>query len=514
MKRRDFLKTVGVATASAALPRRLDATSAQPGEPPNIVFILADDMGYGDLSYLNANSQIPTPNIDRIGREGTFFSDAHSPSALCTPTRYGILTGRYCWRTRVESGVLWGYSRHLIDPARMTVPSLLQSHGYNTAHIGKWHLGMDMPTTDGQGTRLPHTEADRRSYLPDVDWAGTIQNGPLAVGFDHFYGISASLDMHPYIYIDDDRFVGACTTEQDLLFITRDYRPARYADNTGPAHADFVAEEVLPTITRRTVDYIDRQSAETPFFMCMSLTAPHIPIVPSAAYQGRSELGAYGDFCIEVDESVGQVLDALERGGLAENTLVVFAADNGCAPYIGVEEMNEQGHYPSYIYRGYKSDIFEGGHRIPLLARWPRRITAGSSSNETVCLTDLLATCASILGAELPADAGEDSYDILPALLGQPLAQPIREATVHHAGDGSFSIRQGRWKLEKTGSSGGYSNLAPEEVRRRNLPPIQLYDLDADIGETRNIYDRFPEVVARLDALLESYKLRGRSTPG
>ena len=512
MKRRDFLKTVGAATASAALPRAAEGAQTRE-DRPNIVFVLADDMGYGDLSYLNRESRIPTPNIDRIGREGMFFSDGHSPSALCTPTRYGILTGRYCFRTRVTRGVLWGYSRHLIEPERTTVPSLLQQHGYHTACIGKWHLGMDMPTRDGRGTRLPHAEADRRAYTADVDWSGTIRNGPLAVGFDHFHGISASLDMHPYIYIDDDRFVGECTTTQDLLFVTRDFRPARYADNTGPSHADFVAEDVLPEITRRSVGYIEDRPDGDPFFLCMSLTAPHIPIVPSAAYVGRSPLGPYGDFCIEVDESVGAVLDALDRRGFAEDTLVIFAADNGCAPYIGVEEMNEQGHYPSYIYRGYKSDIWEGGHRVPLLARWPRRVRAGSSSHETVCLTDLLATCAAIVGAELPPDAGEDSYDILPALVGERRAAPIREATVHQAGDGSFSIRQGRWKLELTPSSGGYGNLSAEEARRRNLPPVQLYDLEADVGERRNVYDGFPEVVYRLEALLESYRERGRSTP-
>ena len=512
MKRRDFLKTVGAATASAAVTPKLGAVT-QRRNTPNVVFILADDMGYGDLSYLNENSKIPTPNIDRIGSEGTYFSDAHSPSALCTPTRYGILTGRYCFRTRVKSGVLWGYSRHLIAPGRVTVASLFKSQGYNTACVGKWHLGMDMPTPDGQGTRLPHDHADRRSYLAEIDWSGMIQNGPRSVGFDHFYGISASLDMHPYIYIDGDRFVGKCTTEQDLLFVTRDYRPARYADNTGPSHADFVAEEVLPVIADRTVDYIGHQSADTPFFMCMSLTAPHIPIVPSLEYQGRSELGPYGDFCIQVDDAVGEVLDALDRKGLTEDTLVVFAADNGCAPYIGVEDMNEQGHYPSYIYRGYKSDIYEGGHRVPFLARWPRRVPAGSSSDETVCLTDLLATCASILEVSLPTDAGEDSYDILPALLNEPLVEPIREATVHQAGDGSFSIRQGRWKLENTPSSGGYSNQDPEEVRRLNLPPVQLYDLENDIGEMTNVHDRHPDIVERLDGLLESYKQRGRSTP-
>lgn len=510
MRRRDFLKTVGVATATSALSGQ-DKLRALQEDRPNIVFILADDMGYGDLSYLNSDSQIFTPHIDRIGRDGMFFRDGHSPSALCTPTRYGILTGRYCFRTRITSGVLWGYSRHLIEPTRMTVASLLKGEGYRTACIGKWHLGMDMPTRDGQGARLPHVESDRRDYTADVDWSGKIERGPLSVGFDEFYGISASLDMHPYIYIEGDRFVGECTTEQDLLFVTRDYRPARYADNTGPSHADFVAEDVLPVITTRTVEFIERQSSGTPFFACMSLTAPHIPIVPSLEYQGRSELGPYGDFCVQVDESVGQVLAALERIGASENTLVVFAADNGCAPYIGVDDLNAQGHYPSYIYRGYKSDIFEGGHRIPWLACWPRRISAGSSSNEIVCLTDLLATCASIVGVELPEDAGEDSYDILPALLGEPRDEPIREATVHQAGDGSFSIRQGRWKLENTPSSGGYGNLSDAEVRRQRLPPIQLYDLDADIGETQNVYDQFPDVVRRLDTLLERYKRQGWS---
>jgi len=512
-RRREFLKTLGAVTAAAALPRSLGA--AQPDTSrPNVVFVLADDMGVGDLSYLNPDSQISTPNLDRIGREGTYFTDAHSPSALCTPTRYGILTGRYCWRTRVTRGVLWGYSRHLIEPERMTVASLLQGHGYNTAHIGKWHLGMDMPTRDGQSTPLPHSVADQRAYTGDIDWTGRIQNGPTAIGFDHFYGISASLDMHPYIYIDDDRFVGECTTEQDLLFITRDYRPERYADNTGPAHADFVAEEVLPVIRERSVDYVRRQSADNPFFLCMSLTAPHIPIVPSAPYVGRSRLGAYGDFCIEVDEAVGSVLDALDEQGLSENTLVIFAADNGCAPYIGVEEMNELGHFPSHIYRGYKSDIWEGGHRIPFLARWPARIAPGSSSSETVCLTDLLATLASIVGEELPADAGEDSYDILPALVGAPYDRPVRQATVHHAGNGAFSIRQGPWKLELTPSSGGYGNIDDEEARRRNMPPIQLYDLSADIGETRNIYDQQPDVVERMTALLERYQEGNGSRPG
>ena len=352
-----------------------------------------------------------------------------------------------------------------------------------------------------------------RAYKADIDWNAPILNGPTAVGFDHFYGISASLDMYPYIWIEDDRFVGECSTTQDLLFITRDYRPERYADNTGPAHEDFVAEEVMPTITQRTVDWIAQQDKETPFFMCMSLTAPHIPIVPSDPYRGLSDLGPYGDFCIEVDDSVGRVLDALDENGFSNDTLVIFTADNGCAPYIGVEEMNEKGHFPSYVFRGYKSDIFEGGHRIPFLARWPNRVEAGSSSNETICLTDLLKTCAAMNNVNVPSSAGEDSYNILPALVGSDLNSPIREATISTAGNGAFSVRQGRWKLELTGSTGGYGNISQEEVTAQGLPPVQLYDLENDIGETNNVYAEYPDVVSRLTSLLESYRENDRSTP-
>ena len=512
IQRRTFLKGTGAAAAAATMPSML-STSSNAQARPNVVFILADDMGYGDVGYLNENSKISTPNINRIGQEGRYFTDAHSPSALCTPTRYGVLTGRYCWRTRITRSVCWGYSKHLIEPERITVASLLKRQGYSTACIGKWHLGMDMQTREGGVIQDSHALVDTRAYKADIDWNARILNGPTAVGFDHFYGISASLDMYPYIWIEDDRFVGECTTTQDLLFITRDYRPDRYSDNTGPAHEDFVAEEVMPIITQKTVDWIEQQDKDTPFFMCMSLTAPHIPIVPSAPYRGRSDLGPYGDFCMEVDDSVGRVLDALDENGFSDNTLVIFTADNGCAPYIGVEEMNEKGHFPSYVFRGYKSDIFEGGHRIPFLARWPNRIEAGSSSDETICLTDLLKTCAAINDVNLTSLAGEDSYNILPALVGDNLDSPIREATIATAGNGAFSVRQGRWKLELTGSTGGYGNIAEEEVIVQGLPLVQLYDLENDIGETNNLYAEYPDVINRLTALLEGYRASGRSTP-
>jgi len=504
LSRRDFLRTIGAGTASLSMPWMLNAAFAGTGRP-NIVYILADDMGYGDISGLNSDSRIPTPNIDRIANEGIHFTDAHSGSALCTPTRYGILTGQYAWRTRLKYGVTWGYSPHLIDPERMTVASLLKHRGYHTACFGKWHLGMDMPIKGGRPLADAGVNVDTRGFVADVDWKGTIRNGPLSIGFDTFYGISASLDMHPFIWIRNDGFVGECTTEKDFLMFD--------GKNKGPAKADFEAVDVLPEITRQTVAHIEKQSVDKPFFIYMPLTAPHIPIVPSKPFQGKNRLGPYGDFCLQVDDTVGQVLNALDRKGLSGNTIVIFTADNGCAPYIGVDKMIEKGHYPSYVYRGYKSDIFEGGHRIPFLVRWPGKIKTGTSSDETICLTDLLATCAAVVGADMPPNAGEDSYNILPALLGKSQPKPIREATVHHAGDGSFSIRKGKWKLELCPGSGGWSPPTHAEAHRKGLPAIQLYNLENDIAETTNVYDKHPGVVTELKALLEKYKKDGRSAP-
>jgi len=465
---------------------------------PNIVYILADDMGYGDVSILNKRDQkIPTPHIDRLGKEGMIFTDAHSGSAVCTPTRYGVLTGRYAWRTRLKAGVLHGYDHHLIESGRMTVASLLKKHGYRTAAFGKWHLGMDFPPKSGAAQK-------HAGQTTEIDWHGTIKNGPPSNGFDEFYGIAASLDMPPYIYIHNDRFVGECTR----------ISPKSSHCREGPIAPDFKMEEVLPTITKKTVKFIEDQNSGKPFFIYMALTAPHTPVVPTKRFQGKNSLGPYGDFCEEVDWCVGEVLRALDKAGLADNTLVVFTSDNGCAPYIGVKELEKKGHYPSYIFRGYKADIFEGGHRIPFLVRWPGKIKPGGVSEETICLTDLMATCSAITGERLPDNVGEDSVSILPALLGKPLEKPLREATVHHSIGGYFAIRQGKWKLEMCRGSGGWGYPNESKAKQLDLPPVQLYDMTADVSERRNVAAEHPEVVKKLKALLAKYILDGRSTPG
>ncbi|HIA47691.1 MAG TPA: hypothetical protein EYN96_06910 [Candidatus Hydrogenedentes bacterium] len=307
------------------------------GETPNIVFILADDMGYGDVQALNADGKIPTPHIDSLVRNGMSFTDAHTTSAVCTPTRYGLLTGRYNWRTRLEKGVLWGYSRHLVGVNRATVGGFLAKQGYSTACVGKWHLGMDWSLNGGG---LADTGADGWT----IDYEKPIANGPTARGFDYFFGISASLDMYPYVYIENDRVAGVPTVEKAFFRL-------------GPAHEDFEAVDVLPTLTGKATAYIDEQSkSEKPFFLYFPLTAPHTPIEPTADWDGKSGMNGYADFVMQVDDTVGQVIAALKRNGVMENTLLIFTSDNGCSPEANFRELAEHGHDPSYVFRGHKAE--------------------------------------------------------------------------------------------------------------------------------------------------------------
>jgi arylsulfatase A-like enzyme len=337
-----------------------------------------------------------------------------------------------------------------------------------------------------------------------VDYTKPIANGPLALGFDRFLGISASLDMPPYVFIENDRCRGVPTVEKTWI-------------RKGPAHKDFEAVDVLPTLTRTAVGYIQERAAAvkkgTPFFLYLALNAPHTPILPTPTWQGKSKLNAYGDFVMQTDDTVGQVLTALDRAGLAQRTLVLFTSDNGCAPMANIAEMVRKGHRPSAAFRGHKADIFEGGHRIPLLLRWPGQVKPGSRSGQVVCLTDLLATCADLVGVKVPDDAGEDSVSLLPALRGQARTA-LREAVVHHSANGSFAIRQGRWKLCLCPGSGGWSVPRPGSKQEKGLPAVQLYDLEKDPGEKTNLQDQHPEEVARLRKLLKKYVDEGRSTPG
>ncbi|WP_337942413.1 sulfatase-like hydrolase/transferase [Parabacteroides sp.] len=474
----------------------LSGCAQQPQEQkkPNIVFIFADDMGYGDVSAFNENSKIQTTNIDRIANEGVAFTDAHSSSSVSTPSRYSLLTGRYNWRSDLKSGVLMGYNKALIAPDRRTIASVLRDQGYQTACIGKWHLGWDWN----------NIEAGKDS----VDFSKPITNGPTTRGFDYFYGIIASLDMAPYVYVENDM----PTALPDRETVNDGMKYWR----KGPTASDFDHEQTLPNFINRAVDYIhDKSKDDKPFYLYLPLPAPHTPILPIKEYQGKSGLNPYGDFVLMVDDMVGKVMKALKDAGVDDNTILVFSTDNGCSPQAKFDELQEKGHYPSYIYRGHKADLFDGGHRIPCVVRWPAKIKP-HTVNQTVCLTDFFATFATIADYQLKDSEGEDSYNILPLLLNEKEGDVIREATVHHSINGDFTIRKGEWKLLLSPSSGGWSFPKPgtDDEVIETLPLIQLYNMKTDPAEKNNVYAEHPEVVKELKDLMIKYVKEGRSTPG
>ena len=485
--------------------------SAPEANPPNVLLILADDLGYGDVRCLNPNGKIPTPNLDRLAAAGMVFTDAHATSSVCTPSRYSILTGRYNWRSRLQSGVLGGLSPRLIEDGRLTVASMLSARGYATACLGKWHLGMDWARQPGKS--VAELDIESAGQVRNVDFSQSIRNGPTTLGFDYFFGISASLDMVPYTFIENDRVVALPTEDRRFPM-----KPGGGGQTRrGPGAPDFEAEQVLPTLTRHAADFIAQRAPAAkqgkPFFLYLPLNAPHTPILPAPEWRGKSGINAYADFVMQTDWTIGQVLEALDRNGLASNTLVIATSDNGCSPSADFKELAAKGHHPSHVFRGAKADIFDGGHRIPFTARWPGHVPSGTRSDQLICLVDFMATMADVLGVALPANAAEDSVNILPALLGRA-GRPLREALVHHSINGSFAIRQGNWKLELCPDSGGWSAPTPGSAEAKRLPATQLYDLHTDIAEQRNLADDHPEIVARLTMLLERYVADGRSTPG
>jgi len=481
------------------------AWNSAAADRPNIVFILADDQGYGDVSALNPESKIPTPHIDRIAREGMIFTDAHSSSSVCTPTRYSVLTGRYHWRTHLQKGVLGGFSRPLIDAGQLTVAGLLSENGYRTACVGKWHLGMDWPLKEG-GIADDAGDFSGPGYAKgwEVDYTAPIQHGPVDRGFHTFFGISASLDMAPYVYIRDRVPTEPATVEKAF-------------HRKGPAAASFEAVDVLPRITEEAVAFIEASAEgarnDTPFFLYFPLNAPHTPILPTAEWQGKSGINDYADFTMQVDDSVGEVLEALDRTGVAGDTLIIFTTDNGCSPAANIPELREAGHEPSHIYRGHKADIYEGGHRVPFVARWPARVTAGTSSDQLIGQIDLTATAAELAGAELPETGAGDSISFLSILLGE-VGEPVRDSLVMQSINGSFAIRQGKWKLALCPGSGGWSDPRPGRVDMSEMPPVQLFDLETDPGEKKNLALEMPDKVADLKRRLAGLIERGRSTPG
>ena len=465
--------------------------------PPNVVLILADDMGYGDVRALNPHSAIPTPNIDRLAAEGMSFTDAHTPSSVCTPTRYGLLTGRYAWRGSLKRGVLVGYDEPLIEPGRPTLGSFLQAHGYHTAAVGKWHLGLGFA---------------RRGALEDIDYGRGLSDGPHTRGFEFSFVIPASLDFPPYVYIRNGQITRftALQSAQDFPAFLRH----------GPVGADLHFEDALDDLLGEAVGYLHTVAGrDGPFLLYFPLTAPHKPVLPARRFVGSTTLGPYGDFIVQVDWTVGQILKTLDALGLAEDTLVLYTSDNGSYMYrVGdpdaadhVSDPTVQAYHPLHHtanahWRGTKADIWEAGHRVPFFVRWPGVVSESSRSDATVCLTDVFATLADVVGTPLPTDAAEDSFSLLPLLRGAD-DRFERAPVIHHSVSGMFAIRDGKWKLVAGNGSGGREEPKGEPFGR----PYRLYDLEADPSETDDLVDEYPDVASALEDDLERLRASGGS---
>ncbi|RMF39000.1 MAG: Cerebroside-sulfatase [Planctomycetota bacterium] len=470
-----------------------------------MVIILADDMGFGDVHCLNPSSRIPTPNLDALAAAGATMTDAHSPSAVCTPTRYGLLTGRYCWRGSLKRGVLGGYSPPLIEPGRRTVADYLKAHGYRTAAVGKWHLGMDMPM---------RAEGDKSQWNgdPGVDFSGVIADSPIHHGFDRYFGVSASLDMPPYVFIRNDRFASLPTIQQPAVKFPHFVR-------AGPRAEDFVIDQVLDRLADEAVQFIQQASAaDEPYFLYLPFTAPHKPTQPHERFRGITGLNEYGDFVHQVDWTVGRVLEAIDQSGEADQTLVVFSSDNGSYMFRyddpdkkdHVDDPSIQGyrathHRANGPWRGTKADIWEGGHHVPTFVRWPAVVKPGTQCATPVCLVDLFATVADVVGGDLRADEAEDSFSWLPLLRGESTERGA--PVIHHSVAGMFAIRDGRWKLICGNGSGGREQPKGQPFAK----PYQLFDLQADPAEANDVASEHPEIVERLTDRLESMRSAGRS---
>jgi arylsulfatase A-like enzyme len=459
---------------------------------PNVVILYADDLGYGEVKALNPDRcRLETPAIDALAREGMVFTDGHSSSAVCTPSRYSLLTGRYSWRTRLQEGVLNPWQPALLKPGEVTLPELAKTKGYMTAAFGKWHLGWDW-------------QRRGEEYVFDQP----VRGGPIDHGFDSYFGPDVP-DFPPFVWIENDRLTGMPSVDSD---------PDPRGGRGGPMVPGWEPEAMLSTMADKVGEYLMARAADQrPFFLYFALTAPHTPIVPSQAWIGKSGMGPYCDFVLETDHTVGRVLEALKNSGLEKNTLVLFSSDNGCSSGPSKSKQLEQefGHYTSGHLRGYKGGSYEGGHRIPFVVRWPGVVPAGTTCDGLVCQIDYLATVTEVLGVEVPKDAAGDSVSFLP-LLEDPTAAPPRTTLILHNHYGEFSLREGPYKLILAPGNGRGFGGGPTDAEaiQHGDPMVQLYDLETDLGETSNLAIQDPERVEKMTERLISDIERGRSTPG
>jgi arylsulfatase A len=487
----------------------------QAAERPNIVVILVDDLGWGDVQCNNPKrGKIPTPHIDQLASQGIRFTDGHSSSGVCSPSRYALLTGRYHWRTRLQNGIVDVWGQPLIAPDRLTIAALAKRQGYQTACVGKWHLGWEWPITAEQRTTLnglggkaggggmnivtqvtPEQQAAWKAIFSQK-----IPGGPTTRGFDQYFGTDVP-NWPPYCFIDNDQTVGIPTTLLPAAKLKQNQ-----ASKQGPALENWQLENILPSLADRACDFITKSSQQqSPYLLYLPLTTPHTPLAVNKAWQGKSGLNNdCADLIIETDAVVGRVLEAIQKSGQAENTLVFFTSDNGFASYAGAKQLEEQGHFPSGPHRDYKTSVYEGGHRVPYIMCWPKVIAPKQVCSQLVHHADLIATLAAIWEQKLPDNAGEDSFSLMPILRGKT-DQPVREYAVSCAASGVPSLRHGDWKL-----------ICAPDARDKSAqaPNLQLYNLANDISESKNLVQAEPERVKAMQAILETIITKGRSTSG
>ena len=492
--------------------------SAWAAERPNIVFILADDLGYGDVGCYNPESTIPTPNLDRLAKQGMRFTDAHSPCTVCTPTRYSLMTGQMAFRVPRGGSVFTGAGGpSLIAPDRLTLPKMLREAGYATACFGKWHVGMTFYDREGQPIHKGGLDAVKR-----IDYTHPIEGGPIDCGFDHFFGTACCPTTDwLYAFIDGNKVPKPPTVQLDRGPLPK--HPYANDNRPGMVASDFDLEEVDITFLKKSQAFLKNHvnnSPDKPFFLFHSTQAVHLPSFPGRAFKGKTQSGPHGDFIFELDYVVGELMQSLERLGVADNTILMFSSDNGPEVPTIFHMRNDHRHDGARPWRGVKRDNWEGGHRVPFIVRWPGKVKQGSTSDQITSLTDVMATLATIVDTKLPANAAEDSFNMLPALLGQD-RNPIRSYILQQGFGGTryLAIRRGKWKYLDHKGSGGNRYESHRLLKKYKLPdtapdaPAQLYDLQADPGETKNLYFLHPEIVEELKSLLQESIKNGRSVP-
>lgn len=473
---------------------------------PNIVIIYADDMGYGDLNCQNPNSKIPTPNLDKLATESMRFTDAHSSSGICSPSRYALLTGTYHWRR--NHGIVGSFGKPFFKDSDVTLAHILQSEGYNTACIGKWHLGWNWNFKNKPSGVYTQKGKQKKYYLPeDIDWSKPIPGGPLSRGFDYYFG-DGTINFPPYVWIENDRVTATPTETMDVNHIDFEIKEGKCEFRKGPKIKDWNPYEVLPTLTSKTIEWIGKQKKDKPFFLYLALPSPHAPIIPNDEFDGTSQAGSYGDFMVQTDWVTGQVLKALKNQGLEENTIVIFSSDNGPENYA-FERAKKYDHYSMGDFRGLKRDVWEGGHHVPLLIKWPGNIESGVVSDEVISQVDIMTTVANIVGIKIPDNAAPDGYDFSPVLLNKTYSSPLREATIHNTKANKWGIRKEDW-LYINSKSGEHSKMPESFKKLRNYQAFKteglLFNMNTGPEQRNNLYSKYPEKVNELKMLLQKYR--------